>query len=128
MTALPLQVQCCIKETACTITRNCSLPLSSFPAKKLRKLNRCSMDMYYECTMTALPNSMLHQRAHTTITRQERELGPHWRMKEHIQLDTDPHPGLQLVSYNTKERVVAKQYKYSPQSSLCSAVPLTSQT
>ena len=44
----------------------------------LRELNRFSMDMHCDCTTTALPlhNTMLHQGAHTTTTRQKRELGP----------------------------------------------------
>ena len=132
MTALPLKVLCCIRELACTVTRNCSSPLSLFPAKKFGKTEQMLNGHACTCqhTMTALPlQIVLHQGAHTTTTRQGRELGPlslTLQMGEHIQLDTDPHPNLQLVSYKTKERVVARQYKYSPQSSSCSPVPSTS--
>ena len=111
-------------EPICTVRRNwVSIGIS---CKNLRELNRCLMDMHCECTLlTALPllhNSMLHQVAHDHHQERDSEEG------EHIQLHTDPPPGLQLVGYNMKERVVAKTIqKDSPRSS-CSPVPSTSQT
>ena len=76
-TALPLQVQCCLRQPA--LSAEIAVHLFSISCKNnLRELNRFSMDMHCDCTMTALPlhNIMLHQGVHTTTTRQERDLGP----------------------------------------------------
>ena len=62
--------------------------------------------MHCDCTTTALPlQNTVHQGAHTTTTRQERELGPlsdSWL--EHIRLDTDPRPGLQIHCPTRQDR------------------------
>ena len=145
MTALPLKFTVASWSWPVhTVTRNCSSPLSSFPAKKFERtkqmvngharglpylykfsvipwsrpalspeiavhlchhflqkferteqmLNGHALCMHMR-TALLLQKNTLHQGAHTTTTRQEREIGPlssTLQKEEHFQLDTDPHP------------------------------------